>query len=67
MPKMHLRQPGFRYLQDITYLLLDNYKKQRKNSIVERKRELPIYLPNKLDKVWFQNNVLPRKVLHTKY
>ena len=44
MLKMHLIQPGLTDLQDIMYLLLDNYKKHRKNTKIETKRKLLIYL-----------------------
>ena len=44
MLKIHLIQVGLTDSQDIMYLLLDNYTKQRKNTKIETKRELLIYL-----------------------
>ena len=44
MLKIHLIQLGLTDSQDIMYLLLDNYTKQRKNTKIETKRELLIYL-----------------------
>ena len=44
MLKIHLIQLGLTDSQDIMYLLLDNYTKQRKNTKIETKRELLIHL-----------------------